>query len=84
METVTLNMPAGEGWTASFAQISPSSPLALLSLKQGNDSQWVRLDLDKRISIDPLTSDISPEFIRSVVERLSIDRVRLFRSVGRR
>jgi hypothetical protein len=75
--TVTLNMPTDAGWLASSAQISSSSPLALLTLEQGNYSQRVRLDLDKRIAIDPVAPGMTPSFVLSVVARLTSERARL-------
>lgn len=77
--TVMLNMPTDAGWLAASAQISPSSPLALLTLEQGNYSQRVRLDLDKRIAIDPVAPGMTPSFVLSVVARLASERARLLR-----
>jgi hypothetical protein len=77
MQTVTLNMPADAGWVASSAEISLSSPLALLTLRQGNYSQNVRLDLDKQIAIDPVEPRMSASLVFSIVARLVAERARL-------
>ena len=61
---------------ASFAQISPTSPLALLTLRSENYSQNIRLDLDKGIALDQ-TVGLSLEALRLIIRQLSEQRTLL-------
>jgi hypothetical protein len=76
--TVPLNIPTGTGWTASLAEMaSRGSPLVLLTLRQDNYSQRVRIDLDKKIAIDALPSTFTSASLERVIEELVQERARL-------
>jgi hypothetical protein len=75
-KTLDLNVKAGGGWIAHHAQMISGSPapIVLVHLIRGSDAPVnVRVDVDRRIYIDPVppgvTFESSGEIVDSLVQK---------------